>query len=163
MWAFLDSSTSKRFWSHVHKTGYYFFCLYTLNSKRENNNENSNNNIINSKNSKSLDKKSSFSHCDSSSKHWLTGSNWPLLGPIRSNLSHVNASGYIFQLTFRSLSDVSYSDECRTKKASKHFEKCCRFFVPWLNSVVPTDYLSFFLAFSFSVVILLFYLTPSSY
>ena len=31
-------------------------------------------------------------------------------------LSRVTASGYIFWLTFRSLSDVLYSDECRTKK-----------------------------------------------
>ena len=49
---------------------------------------------------------SSFSHWDSSSKQWLTGPNWPLLGPIRRILSHVTASGYIFRLTFRSLSDV---------------------------------------------------------
>ena len=32
-------------------------------------------------------------------------------------ISRVPASGYIFRVTFRSLSDVSYSDECRTKKA----------------------------------------------
>ena len=30
-------------------------------------------------------------------------------------LSRVFASSYIFRLPFRSLSDVSYSDECRTK------------------------------------------------
>ena len=40
-----------------------------------------------------------------------------LLGSIRRILSRVTASGYIFRLTFRSLSDVLYSDECRTKKA----------------------------------------------
>ena len=34
-------------------------------------------------------------------------------------LPRVTASGYIFRLTFRSLTDVSYSDECRTKKAFK--------------------------------------------
>ena len=30
---------------------------------------------------------------------------------------------YIFRLTFRSLSDVSYSDECRTKTVLSVFEK----------------------------------------
>ena len=41
------------------------------------------------------------------------------------------ASGYIFRSTFRSLSDVLYSDECRTKKAFSVFQKnvaaisCC--------------------------------------
>ena len=35
----------------------------------------------------------------------------------RCILSRVTASGYIFRLTFRSLSDVLYSDEYRTKKA----------------------------------------------
>ena len=45
-------------------------------------------------------------------------SSWPLLGSIRRILSRVTASGYIFRLTFRSLSDVLYSDECRTKKLS---------------------------------------------
>ena len=44
------------------------------------------------------------------------GPNWPLLGSIRRILSRVAASGYIFRLIFRSLSDVLYSDECRTKK-----------------------------------------------
>ena len=38
-----------------------------------------------------------------------------ILGPIRRTLSHVAASGYIFLLTFRSLSDASYSNKCRTK------------------------------------------------
>ena len=37
---------------------------------------------------------------------WFIGPNWPLLGPIRRTLSHVTASGYIFRLTFKSLSDV---------------------------------------------------------
>ena len=53
-----------------------------------------------------VDKKSLFSHWDSSSKQWLIGPNWLLLGPIRRILSHVTASGYIFRLKFRSLSDV---------------------------------------------------------
>jgi len=38
------------------------------------------------------------------------------LGPIRCILSHVSISCYIFRLTLRSLSDVSYSDECRTRE-----------------------------------------------
>jgi len=40
-----------------------------------------------------------------SSKQWLICPNWPLLGPSRCILSHLTASGYVFQLTFRSLSD----------------------------------------------------------
>ena len=36
---------------------------------------------------------------------------------VHLSLSRVTASRYIFRLTFRSLSDVLYSDECRTKKA----------------------------------------------
>ena len=36
----------------------------------------------------------------------LKGPNWPLLEPIRRILSYVTASGYIFRLTFRSLSDI---------------------------------------------------------
>ena len=32
-------------------------------------------------------------------------------------VSLVSASGYIFRFTFRSLSDVSYSDECQAKKS----------------------------------------------
>ena len=50
--------------------------------------------------------KSMFSHWDSSSKQWVIGPNWSHLGPIRRILSHVTASGYIFRLTFRSLSNV---------------------------------------------------------
>ena len=53
-----------------------------------------------------VDKKSSFSHWDSSSKQCCVGHDWSLLGPIRGILSHVTASGYIFQLTFRSLSNI---------------------------------------------------------
>ena len=34
-----------------------------------------------------------------------------------SIISHVSAFGYIFRFTFQSLSNVSYSDECRTKKS----------------------------------------------
>ena len=58
------------------------------------------------KNQSCVGKKSLFSHWDSSSKQWLIGPNWSHLRPIRSILSHVTASGYIFRLTFRSLSDV---------------------------------------------------------
>ena len=36
---------------------------------------------------------------------------------------------YKFWITFWSLSDVSYSDECQTKKAFQYVKKCCRFFV----------------------------------
>ena len=35
-------------------------------------------------------KKSSFSHWDSSSKQWLIGPNWLLLGPIKRMPSHVH-------------------------------------------------------------------------
>ena len=34
-----------------------------------------------------------------------------------------SASGYIFRRTFRFLSDVSYSDECRTKKAFQYAKR----------------------------------------
>ena len=34
-------------------------------------------------------------------------------------ISGLSASGYIFQFTFRSLSDVSYSDVCQTKELSE--------------------------------------------
>ena len=40
--------------------------------------------------------KSSFSHWDSSSKQWLIGPNWALLGLIRRILSHISASDYLF-------------------------------------------------------------------
>ena len=69
---------------------------------------------------------------DSSSKQWLIGPNLPLLGPIRRILSHVTASGYIF----RSLSDVSYSDECRTKKAFKYVKRM----LPLFRAVVKIYY-----------------------
>ena len=51
-----------------------------------------------------VERKSSLAHLDSSSKQWSIGPNWPLLEPIRRILSCVNASGYISQFTFRSLS-----------------------------------------------------------
>ena len=35
----------------------------------------------------------------------------------------LSASGYIFRFTFRSLFDVSYSDECRTKKAFQYAKR----------------------------------------
>ena len=43
--------------------------------------------------------------------------NWSHLGPIRRILSRVIASGYTFWLTFRTLSEVLYFDEWRTKKS----------------------------------------------
>ena len=39
------------------------------------------------------------------------------LAPIHHRLVEESASGYIFQLTYWSLTDVSYSDECWMKKA----------------------------------------------
>jgi len=50
--------------------------------------------------------KSSFSHWGSSGKQRVIGPNWTLLGPIRGILSHVAASGCVFRLAVRSLSDV---------------------------------------------------------
>ena len=32
----------------------------------------------------------------------------------------ISASGYLFRFTFRLLSDISYSDECRMKKAFQY-------------------------------------------
>ena len=49
--------------------------------------------------------------------------------PTRRILSCVSVSGYIFLFTFQSLSEVSYSDESRKKKAFQYVHKCCRFFV----------------------------------
>ena len=57
--------------------------------------------------------------------------NWPLLGPTM----YIRIWLYRCWITFRSLSDVSYSDECRTKKAFQYVKKCCRFFVLYLSSV----------------------------
>ena len=82
-----------------------------------------------------VDKKCSLSHWDSSSKRWLVGPNWPLLGSIGRILSRVTASGYIFRLTFRSLSDVSYSDECWTKNAFKYIKRT----LPHFRAVGKTD------------------------
>ena len=45
------------------------------------------------------------------------------LGSIRRIPSRVNASGYIFRSTFRSLSEVLCSDECRAKKAFQHVKR----------------------------------------
>ena len=59
----------------------------------------------------------SFFHWGYSSKQWQIVPYWPLLGSIRRIPSRVTASGYIFRSTFRSLSEVLCSDECRTKKA----------------------------------------------
>ena len=56
-------------------------------------------------------------------KKWCIGPNWPLLGLIRRILSRLTASGYIFRLTLRLLSDVSYSDECPTEKAFQYVER----------------------------------------
>ena len=38
------------------------------------------------------------------------------------------ASGYLFRVTYRSLSDVSYSDECLTKNAFKHVKRMSQLF-----------------------------------
>ena len=46
---------------------------------------------------------------------------------------------YRLRITFRSLSDVSYSDECRTKKAFQYVKKCCRFFVLYQMSLFLKD------------------------
>ena len=47
-----------------------------------------------------------------------------LIGPKCDQLGPINISGYIFRLTFRSLSDVfTHSDECRTKKAFKYVKR----------------------------------------
>ena len=43
---------------------------------------------IKTQNHSCVEKKSSFSHWDSSSKQWLIGLNWSLLGPIRRILTH---------------------------------------------------------------------------
>ena len=51
------------------------------------------------------------------------------LGPIRCILPLVSTSGYTFRFNFRSLFDVSYSDERHTKKAVKSVLKCSQFFV----------------------------------
>ena len=64
-----------------------------------------------------VDRKSSFSHLDSSSKQWWIGANWPLLASLIHVLSYVFTQSYIFHLTFWSSSDVSYSDECQKRKA----------------------------------------------
>ena len=55
--------------------------------------------------------------------------NWPLLEPLRLISPCIPIWLYKFWITFRSLSDVSYSDECRAKKAFQYVKKCCRFFV----------------------------------
>ena len=46
-----------------------------------------------------VDKKSSFSHWDSSNNQWCIGPNWLHLGPIRRILSRIIASGYIFRIS----------------------------------------------------------------
>ena len=47
-----------------------------------------------------------------------------LLGIVgRRILSRVAASGYISRFTFRSLTDVLHSDECRTKKSFQYVER----------------------------------------
>ena len=84
-----------------------------------------------SKTQSCVDKKSLFSHFDSSSKQWillLIGHSWGQLDII----SHVYASGYIFRFTFRSLSDVSYSDECQTKKSFQYVKRM----LPLLRAII---------------------------
>ena len=56
----------------------------------------------------------------------MFGSSTPRLSAYRTIPNyHVNpsASGYIFRFIFWSLSDVSYSDRCRTKKAFQYAKK----------------------------------------
>ena len=43
---------------------------------------------------------------------------------------------YIIQFTFWSLSDVSYSDECQTKKASSILTECSHFFCAIVKMVL---------------------------
>ena len=42
-------------------------------------------------------------------------------------ISCAPASGYLFESTFWSLSNISYSDECQMKKAFSMCKKCCCF------------------------------------
>ena len=58
---------------------------------------------------------------------------------VNRNISRAPASGYIFRFTFRSLSDVSYSDECRTKKAFSMLKECFRFSVLQLCLLTEHD------------------------
>ena len=76
-----------------------------------------------------VDNKSSFFHWGYSSKQWRIAPNWPFLGSIRCILSCVTVSGYIFRSTFRSLSDVLCSDECRTKKAFQYLKRMLPLFL----------------------------------
>ena len=48
-----------------------------------------------------------------------------------------HSSEYETSDNFRSLSDVSYSDECRTKKAFSMLKECFRFFVLYFFFHVP--------------------------
>ena len=66
---------------------------------------------------------SSFFHWGYSSKQWPIVPSWLLLRSIIRIPSRVIASGYIFRSTFRSLSDVLYSDECRTKEAFQYVKR----------------------------------------
>ena len=74
-----------------------------------------------------VNKKSSFSPLDSSIKQWVN--KCPLAKPCGQSdavflLSRESIRiWYIFRLTFRLLSDVSYSDECRTKTVLSVCEK----------------------------------------
>ena len=61
-------------------------------------------------------------HVDNSNK-----ANWPLLGPIRRILSCVFASGDIHLFIFWPLSDVSYFDENRKRKAFQYVKRYCCF------------------------------------
>ena len=82
-----------------------------------------------------VDRKSSFSPYDSPSNQQLIGPTWPFLGSIRRILSRVTASGIPFRLTFRSLSDVLYSDECWTKKAFQYVEGMLPLFGALVNFI----------------------------
>ena len=72
------------------------------------------------------------------------------LGLIRHILSRVTASGYIVRLTFRSLSDVSYSDESQTKKAFMYVKRMLPLFLAVVNQLLSISYLILVRPFSLS-------------
>ena len=76
------------------------------------------------------------------------------------SLSTDSSSDYIFRLTFRSLSYVLYSDECRTKTAFSMSKECFCSFVLWQSSVVPTDHLYALIRRDIAIRVMLF---PSCY
>ena len=73
-----------------------------------------------------INKKSSFSHLGSSSKQVLIGYSKGRLDALFV-ISCVSTSGYIFRFTFLSLSNFSYSDECRMKTAFSMYKNAADF------------------------------------